>query len=159
MSDLYYHAVRNCLEGARNGRFCAGAEEAATTIKELQSRLQAIEKQAGDATEYVLAQINAELRGRLQAVLEGQDALKEQTVRIRRALTDDRSDERDTEEIARTLAYRLSSCEKALVAVIRQIREESQPMVVAAVITEHPDLRNVIEACWPGVVERQEILK
>lgn len=30
--DGYYAAVRNCLEGARNGRFCVGAEDAAREL-------------------------------------------------------------------------------------------------------------------------------
>ena len=37
MISRYKH-VRDCLEAARNGRFCAGAEKAATEIKRLQSR-------------------------------------------------------------------------------------------------------------------------
>lgn len=41
MND-YYEPVRNCLEVGRNLRFCAGAEQAAAKIKELQDRLGAL---------------------------------------------------------------------------------------------------------------------
>lgn len=52
------------------------------------------------------------------------------------------------------LAGRLEAHVEALRVVIGQVQEEWQPMVVANAISARPELRNVIEACWPGVVEK-----
>ena len=48
----YYAAVHSCLEAARNGRFCAGAEDAAAAIKELSLKLDAIRKVLTDMDPY-----------------------------------------------------------------------------------------------------------
>lgn len=44
-----------------------------TTIENLRARLAAIEAKAGDATEYVLAQINRDLRARLAEARDARD--------------------------------------------------------------------------------------
>ena len=43
MSDRYKH-ISDCLEVARNARYCAGAEKAATEIEHLQARNELLEK-------------------------------------------------------------------------------------------------------------------
>lgn len=43
-----YEHVKDCLEGARNGKFCAGAETAATEIERLQTRVEGLEGALGE---------------------------------------------------------------------------------------------------------------
>ena len=54
------------------------------------------------------------LQSRLDSCLEGQEALKAQTVRIRAALTDERREGVDTEQIAKELVGRLGTAERLL---------------------------------------------
>ena len=68
MSDRYKH-VSDCLEVARNARYCAGAEKAATEIE----RLRMLKDGAGDLLEEAYKENEAILKKnkRLREALEG----------------------------------------------------------------------------------------
>ena len=51
MSDHYKH-VMDCLETARNGRFCAGAEKAATEIERLRAENEKLREGILEALEW-----------------------------------------------------------------------------------------------------------
>ena len=58
MSNHYKH-VSDCLEVARNARYCAGAEKAATEIERLQARIELLDKVVDAASACIAAWDNA----------------------------------------------------------------------------------------------------
>ena len=63
-----YNIATSCLSAGRNLRTCRGMDLAITEIERLQAELASIRAQAEGSTEYVLAQVNQELRAELAAM-------------------------------------------------------------------------------------------
>ena len=96
------------------------------SITRLESKLSAalVERdQAKYGEQDVQNQLNGAL-GRLDSCLEGQEALKAQTVRIRAALTDERREGVDTEQIAKELVGRLDSATSVLLRLKQFLNDE-----------------------------------